>query len=203
MDKYTDWEHLKDDKEYPWYLKNDTFSEGKAENTTEFDYWTKILVKGVYGKITVPVKPHEEIPHEEIKEKYNIKDSKIVRKDYGFELHLSVSKEVEPVETYDGALGVDMGLNKLAVSVSLPDRQTCCYGTHIGDIQAKYYFLCRNCLDGYVRRKWDNKDSNKIDDICHQISRNIVDTAKEKSLLIVLGEDVTTLTCPKITLSIF
>ncbi|MFW6083579.1 MAG: RNA-guided endonuclease TnpB family protein, partial [Thermoplasmatota archaeon] len=37
VDKYTDWEHLKEDKEYPWYLRNDTFSVEKAENTTEFD----------------------------------------------------------------------------------------------------------------------------------------------------------------------
>ncbi|MFP4051451.1 MAG: RNA-guided endonuclease InsQ/TnpB family protein, partial [Thermoplasmata archaeon] len=44
------------------------------------------------------------------------------------------------------------------------------------------------CSDGYVRRKWDNKDSNKIEDICHQISRKIVDTAKENNFLIVLGE---------------
>jgi len=182
VDKYIDWGHLKDDKEYPWYLRNDTFSVEKAENTTEFDYWAKIPVKDVWGGITVPVRPHNDI-----KEEYNIRDSKIVRKDYGFELHLSVSKEVEPVKTYDGVVGVDMGLNKLAVSVSLPDRQTHCYGTHIGDIQAKYYFLRRNCSNGYVRRKWDNKDSNKIDDICHQISRKIVDTAKEKNLLIVLG----------------
>ena len=182
MDKYTDWAHLKDDKEYPWYLRNDTFSVEKADNTKEFDYWLRIPVKDVYGKVTVPVKPHEEI-----KEEYDIKDSKIVRKDYGFELHLSVSKEVEPVETY-GALGIDMGLNKLAVSVSLPDRQTRCYGTHIGDVQAKYYFLRKNCSDGYVRRKWDKRDKNKIEDICHQISRKIIDKAKEKNLLIVIGK---------------
>ena len=42
--------------------------------------------------------------------------------------------------------------------------------------------------DGYVRKKWDNKDNNKIEDICHQISRKIVDTAKEKNFLIVVGE---------------
>ena len=182
LDEYTDWKNLKDEKEYPWYLRNDTFSVKKAENTAEFDYWARIPVKGVWGGVTVPV-----IPHKEIKEDYDIRDSKIVRKDYGFELHLSVSKEVESVETYNGAVGVDMGLNKLAVSVSLPDHQTRCYGTHIGDIQAKYYFLRRNCSDGYVRRKWDNKDRNKIEDICHQISRKIVDRAKEKNLLIVLG----------------
>ncbi|MFW6047999.1 MAG: RNA-guided endonuclease TnpB family protein, partial [Candidatus Natronoplasma sp.] len=74
VDKYTDWEGVKEEKEYPWYLRNDTFSVEKATDSTEFDYWAKIPVKNVYGGITVPVKPHEEI-----KEDYNIKDSKIVR----------------------------------------------------------------------------------------------------------------------------
>lgn len=183
MDKYMDWGHLKEDKEYPWYLRNDTFWVEKAENSKEFDYWAKIPVKDVWGGIKVPVELHEEI-----KEEHDIRDSKIVRKSYGFELHLSVSKEVEPVENYDGAIGVDLGPDKLAVSVSLPDRRTRCYGSDVGDVQAKYYFLRRNCSDGYVRRKWDNKDSNKIENICHQISRKIVDTAKEKNLLIVLGK---------------
>lgn len=182
VNKYTDWGSIKDEKEYPWHIRNDTFTVGKARNTSEFDYWAKIPVKGTYGKITVPV-----IPHEDIKDEYKFKDSKIVKREYGFELHLSVSKEVEPVRSYNGAIGVDMGLSKLAVGVLLPGRQTHCYGADVGDIQAKYYFLRRNCSNGYVRRKWDNKDKNKIDDICHQISRKIVDKAKKSNLLIVLG----------------
>ncbi|OKY78456.1 MAG: IS605 OrfB-like transposable element containing RNAse H-like and Zn finger domain [Candidatus Methanohalarchaeum thermophilum] len=70
----------------------------------------------------------------------------------------------------------------------LPGRQTPCYGTHIGNIQDKYFFFRRNCKNGYVRRKWGNKDKNKIEDICHKISRRIVDKAKEKNLLIVFGD---------------
>ncbi|MFP4051582.1 MAG: RNA-guided endonuclease TnpB family protein, partial [Thermoplasmata archaeon] len=37
VDRYTDWSGVKEEKEYPWYLRNDTFSVEKAENTTEFD----------------------------------------------------------------------------------------------------------------------------------------------------------------------
>lgn len=183
MDKYMDWDSVKEDREYPWYIRNDTLKVEKARNTEEFNYWARIPVRDVWGKVTVPI-----IPHEEIKDEYHVHDSKIVRKDYGFELHLSVSKEVESVETYDGVIGIDMGLKKFATDVLLPNRQTHCHGTHIGNVQAKYFFLRRNCSDGYVRRKWDNKDSNKVNDICHQISREIVDTAKDKNLLIVLGK---------------
>jgi len=180
MNKYID--KVKEDREYPLFLRNDTFSVEKAENTSEFSYWARIPVANTYGKIIVPINPHEEI-----KEEYEVKDSKIVRKPYGFELHLSVSKEAEPVTEYNGALGIDLGLCKLAVSVSLPDRQTQCHGTHIEDTQAKYFHLRRNCSNGYVRRKWDNKDKNKINNICHQISRKIVDKAKENNLAIVIG----------------
>ncbi|OKY78053.1 MAG: hypothetical protein BTN85_0538 [Candidatus Methanohalarchaeum thermophilum] len=109
MDKYIDIEKLKDGKDYPLFLRNDTFRVEKAENTKEFGYWAKIPVRDVYGGVWVPVKPHEEI-----KLTYNIKDSKIVRKDYVFEFHLSVSKEVEPVEAYRGAIGIDLSLNKFA-----------------------------------------------------------------------------------------
>lgn len=183
VDKYTDFNSLKKDKEYPWHLRNDTFTAEKAENTKRFNYWAKIPIAEKHGKITVPIKPHTEITKE-----MKIHDSKIIKKEYGFELHLSVSKEVEPIKTYKGAIGIDMGLNKLAVSVSLPDRQTHCHGTHIGNIQAKYYFLRRNCSNGYVRKKWDNKDKNKIKDICHQTSRKIVNKAKQNNLIIVLGK---------------
>ena len=183
VNKYTDWNSVKDDKEYPWYLRNDVLSVKKSRDTTEFDYWANIPVKGIYGGVTVPV-----IPHEEIKDEYNFKDSKIVKKEYGFELHLSVTKEVETARPYNGAIGVDLGLSKLAVGVLLPSRQTHCWGTDVGDIRAKYYFLRRNCSNGFVRKKWDDKDKNKIDDICHQISRDIVDKAKKHNLLIVLGD---------------
>ncbi len=181
MDRYV--EKVKGGEEYPLFLRNDTFKVEKAEDTKKFDYWARIPVSDVYGGVWVPIKPHEEV-----KDNYQIHDSKIVRKEYGFELHLSVSKEVEPREEYYGVLGIDLGLRKLATCVRLPDRQTYIFGSGIGGVQLKYYFLRRNCSDGYVRRKWDGKDSDKVNDICHQISRKIVNMAKENNLLIVLGD---------------
>lgn len=181
MDEYV--EKVKDGKEYPLFLRNDTFRVEKAESSEKFDYWAKVPVADVYGGVWAPIKPHEEI-----REDYRIHDSKIVKEEYGFELHLSVSKEIEPRTEYDGVLGIDLGLRKFAVSVSLPDRQTQVYGSGVGNVQGKYYFLRRNCSNGYVRRRWDDKDSDKVDDICHQISRKIVDTAEENNLLIVLGD---------------
>lgn len=43
-------------------------------------------------------------------------------------------------------------------------------------------------MDGYVKRKWDDKDSDKVNDICHQIRRKIVNIAKENDLVIAYGK---------------
>ncbi|OKY78708.1 MAG: hypothetical protein BTN85_1206 [Candidatus Methanohalarchaeum thermophilum] len=42
MNKYID--KIKEDREYPLHLRNDTFSIEKAENTNKFDYWARIPV---------------------------------------------------------------------------------------------------------------------------------------------------------------
>ncbi|OKY79091.1 MAG: hypothetical protein BTN85_1597 [Candidatus Methanohalarchaeum thermophilum] len=62
MDKYT--EKVKESKEYPLHLRNDTFKVEKAENTEEFDYWAKIPVSNVWGGIWVPIKPREVTPQQ-------------------------------------------------------------------------------------------------------------------------------------------
>ncbi len=116
MDKYIEKDKLKE-KEYPLFLRNDTFKIEKAKQTEEFDYWAKIPISNVYGGVWIPIKPHQEI-----KEDYQIHDSKIVKKGYGFELHLSASKTVRPKKEYRGIVGIDLGLNKLATCVTWSNR---------------------------------------------------------------------------------
>mgnify|MGYP006914320026 CR=1 FL=1 len=75
MDKYSG----KDNgEEKPLFLRNDTF-EVVRRDTELTEYWAKIPVASVYGGIWIPITPHTEI-----KEDWEIGDSKIVRKDYGF-----------------------------------------------------------------------------------------------------------------------
>lgn len=108
MDKYIDKDKLKEEHIYPLFLRNDTFRVEEAKSTKEFSYWAKIPVSGVYGGVCVPVKLHEPI-----KEEYNIKDSKVVWKFYGFELHLSVSFRVEP-QVPRNVLAIDLGERVMA-----------------------------------------------------------------------------------------
>lgn len=184
MDKYAG----KDNQENkPLFLRNDTF-EVVQRDTELTEYWAKIPVASTYGRIWIPINPHTEI-----KEEWEIRDSKIVRKEYGFELHLSISKEVQTQDNYEGAMGIDLGLRKLATTTDVPlsdtaSKQTKCLGSEVENYADKYFHLRRNAKNGYVRERWDGKVSDKTENLCHQISRKIVDHAKENNLFIVIGD---------------
>ncbi|OKY77633.1 MAG: IS605 OrfB-like transposable element containing RNAse H-like and Zn finger domain [Candidatus Methanohalarchaeum thermophilum] len=60
-------------------------------------------------------------PHEPIKEEYEISDSKVVWKPYGFELHLSVGFGVEP-QSPKNILAIDLGERVVGVTVSTSDN---------------------------------------------------------------------------------
>ncbi|OKY77863.1 MAG: hypothetical protein BTN85_0339 [Candidatus Methanohalarchaeum thermophilum] len=60
-------------------------------------------------------------PHKPIKEEYEIKDSKVVWKPYGFELHLSVGFGVEP-QVPRNIFAVDLGGRVMAAAVSTSDN---------------------------------------------------------------------------------
>jgi putative transposase len=175
------------DKEQPLFIRNDTFEVVKRD-TELTEYWAKIPVASVHGGVWIPIQPHTEI-----QEDWEIGDSKIVREEDGFELHLTVKKEIENQDSYDGALGVDLGLRKLATATDVPLsdtawNQTKCYGSSVENYPDKYFHLRRNASNGYVRKRWDGKVADKTEDLCHQISREIVDHAKKNNLFIVVGE---------------
>lgn len=175
-----------EDKEQPLFIRNDTFEVVKRD-TELTEYWARIPVASVHGGIWIPIQPHTEI-----KDDREIGDSKIVRKDYGFELHLTVKKETEMQEEYDGALGVDLGLRKLATATDVPlsdtaSNHTMCLGPQVENYRDKYFHLRKNARNGYVRKRWNGKVADKTEDLCHQISRTIVDHAQKHDLFIVIG----------------
>lgn len=174
--------------EQPLFIRNDTFEVTRNEDTELTEYWARIPVASVRGGIWMPIQPHTGI-----RKDWELCDSKIVRKDYGFELHLAVKKEVEEKSDYDGALGVDLGLRKLATATDVPlsdtpSTQTKCLGSKVENYPDKYFHLRRNCRNGYVRKRWDGKVADKTEDLCHQISREIVDHAQKNNLFIVIGD---------------
>ncbi len=173
-------------EEYPLFLRNDTFRVEKAEDTKEFDYWARIPISNVWSGIWVPIKPHQEIS-----EDMNVRDSKIVRKGYGFELHMSVSFEVSS-QTPESVLSVDLGERVMATTVSSADNGNPKFrGRKVRGIRRHYAWLRKRLQEkGPVKKvlEMSDKEKRKVEGILHKISRKIIDRAGENSFLNVIGD---------------
>lgn len=122
-------------------------------------------------------------------------DSKLLKRDGRFEVHLVVKKEVELNHSYSSVLGVDLGERFTATAVLLPPGTSKVspkfYGRNIRGIRRKYAYmrrqLGRNKLLKQIRRMRD-KEQRAVDDQLHKISRAIVNDAKANNAAIVLGD---------------
>lgn len=183
MDKYAG----KDNgEEKPLFLRNDTFRVERAESTEEFDYWAKIPIYDEWGGIEVPLKPHREI-----KGNWEIKDSKIVKEDDYFELHVSVRFEVEPRQDYQDVLAIDLGESTYATAVLSSTGRPHFYGDEIRGIRRHYSWLRKNLQEkGLIDevKRIGNKESRTVEHRLHEISKEIVELAQEEQAVIVLGD---------------
>jgi putative transposase len=181
MDKYV--RKIKDGKEYPLFLRNDTFRVEKAKNTKYFDYWVKVPIANHRGGIWLPIKPHQEI-----EESWKIKDSKIIKKDDYFELHLVVEKEVETKKS-SNILAIDLGERVMATV--LLDGKPIFYGKEIRGIRRKYAYIRKRLGEKKLLKKIKQigqKEKRIVNDYLHKISRAIVELATDTNSLIALGD---------------
>lgn len=183
MDKYAG----KDNGEKkPLFLRNDTFRVEKSENAEEFDHWAKIPIHNEWGGIEVPLKPHREI-----KEEWEIKDSKIVKRDDYFVLHISVQFEVEPQQDFSNVLAVDLGESTYATAVLSSDGRPRFYGEDIRGIRRHYSHLRRKLQEKGLQdevKRIGQKESRTIHHRLHEISRELVSLADQHDSIIVLGD---------------
>lgn len=121
-------------------------------------------------------------------------DSRLVERKGKFELHLSVSRDVEINHAYRSVLGVDLGERYMAVSCTLGDASNPTprfYGRNVRSIRRHYAWLRRRLGElkklSVIKRIKDT-EQRKVNTILHQISRAIVDEAKENDAVIVLGD---------------
>jgi IS605 OrfB family transposase len=181
MDKYV--KKVKDGKEYPLFIRNDTFRVEKAKNTKYFQYWFKLPTKQVRGGVWLPIKPHQPI-----EDSWKIKDSKIVKRNGYFELHLVVEKEVE-FRNSPNILAVDMGERVMATV--LLDGKPIFYGREIRGIRRHYAWLRRQLgkkkLLKVIKRIGD-KERRIVNYYLHKISKTIVNLAIGTNSVIVLGD---------------
>ena len=79
---------IKPEKEYPLSIRKDLIRVEKKD-TKIAKYWARIPVAGRRGGVWVAIKPHEDI-HEDVE----ICESKLIRRDGEFFLHITIEKEI-------------------------------------------------------------------------------------------------------------
>jgi len=186
-DAYIEQDNIRDGHEYPWHIRNDVFDiDLRKDDNDVADWWLKIPVATVYGGVNVPIKPHEPIP-----DGAELCDSKIVRDDGEFYAHLTIEQQIEVSESYDGVIGVDFGVRWAATSVALPSRNTPFYGEEIRSVRRHYDEIRIRLQEKRAYRslrRIKNKEHRVVEDRLHKISRSIVEEAKERNALLVIGD---------------
>lgn len=130
----------------------------------------------------------------------NICDSKLLKRDGHYELHLTISKEVEFHGNLSSILSVDMGEKVVATAVLLAHDPSSgllkvgrpvFIGKKVRGLRRHYAYLRRvlgNKKLLRMIRKVGNAEQRKVNDILHKISRQIVDVAKQSNAVILLGD---------------
>lgn len=181
MDKYV--RKIKNGREYPLFLGNDSFKVEKAKNTEYFDYWIKAPIANHWGGIWLPIKPHQEIEDD-----WNIKDSKIIKKNDYFELHLTVEKEIK-VKKSSNILAVDLGERVMATV--LLDNKPIFYGREVRGIRRKYAYIRKQLGKKKLLKeikRFGHKERRIVNQKLHEISKAIVNLAVDSDSSIVLGD---------------
>lgn len=162
----------------------------KTDN--KIPYFAAITVKPRL-KVLCPLKTKQSIEG-------NICDSKLLKRDGHYELHLTISKEVEFHGNPSSILSVDMGEKVIATAVLLAcDPSTglpkvgnpMFMGRNVRGLRRHYAYLRRVLGQRKLLRvikRIKNTESRKVNDILHKISCQLVNIAKENHAIILLGD---------------
>ena len=177
-----DLDDLKDGKAYPIFLRKDLI-EIKDCTSDIADYFFKIPSKQRRGGIKVPIKTHMKI-----EDNHEVCETKFLKLNGRFLLHIMIKKDVFVQKCYDGVLGIDLGLRQPVTSVALPGRKTMFAGSRIRDVQTHFFYLRRQTEYGNNRSRFYRREYNKVNDCIHKLSNKLVQYAKKNNLLIVVGD---------------
>ena len=156
----------------------------KKNNNKLSKYWVRIPVKAKRGGIWFPFKPHKEFP-----EDFKLGESKLIKKNDEFWLHIVVRKEVEIKKSYSSILAIDIG-EKVLATVLLNGRPIF-MGREIRGIRRHYSWLRKRLGNKKLLRKIkqiEHKERNCVESRLHEISKKIVNFANQHDSLILLGD---------------
>lgn len=173
-------------RHYPLILRRDVIRL-ERQDTDIAPYWFKFPCFGVRGGIWLALKPHCDIP-----EDCSLREAKLIKRKNAWFIHLTIEREVdEPTIHPDRLLAIDLGERYLAVVCGDNGIRPQFLGKEVRGIRRHYAWLRkrlgeRNLL-GIIKRV-GHTEKRKVNAVCHQISRQIVDEAKETDSTIVLGD---------------
>jgi putative transposase len=174
------------DRQYPLILHRASIRLERRDAKIA-QYWFRFPCHGVRGGIWLAIKPHCEIP-----EGCSLRETKLIKRNNAWFLYIIIKKEVpEPVINPDRILAVDLGERYLATVCGSNGIRPQFLGKEARGIRRHYAWLRRRLGELKLMRiikKVGNTEKRKINTICHQISRKIVDLAKETGSTIVLGD---------------
>jgi len=155
----------------------------KETNNKLSKYWVRILVKSKYGGIWLAVKPHCNFPKD-----CKLGESKLIKRDNYFEIHVIIKKEVEIKKSYSSILAIDIGEKVLATV--LLDGRPIFMGKELRGIRGHYAWLRKRLGERKllkVIKRISDKESRIIDIKIHEISKQIVSLAYQYNSLILIG----------------
>lgn len=181
------YENIKEDKEYPISVRGQLIDIQECSSDIA-DYFVRVPTAQRYGGLNLPVKTDTEI-----RDDWEIGESKVIKEDGEFYIHISVSYEVEPVSNLHGVYGIDLGLRNPAVGVALVGGEGSCpkveavdfHAQRIQKIQSRYSYLRRNTSTG---KSWNSREHDKVNDALHKATTEIADYCQEHKLAVAVGD---------------
>jgi IS605 OrfB family transposase len=154
-----------------------------------------ISINTVEKRIKIPFK----VPtyfHKYLNESWKFGAMEICEVDNKYFAHITVNKEIkeQPLELYDNVIGIDLGQNFLATLTDSKGYVKFYKGRYLKDIRAKYKHLRKQ-----LSQKGTHNANTKVNtinqremrfmtDINHQVSRDIVNYAKQFNSIIVMED---------------
>jgi len=178
------YKRVKSEREYPLSIRKDLIRV-EHRNTKIARYWVRIPVKLRRGGAWVAIKPHCEITAD-----LEICESKLLRRNGEYFLHLVVKREVELKQSYSSVLAIDLGIRHVACSVDTRSGRTKFYGRELRRVRGHFFHLRRKLWRKRllkVVKRVGAKEGRIINNQLHKIARAIVDVAERSNAVIAIG----------------
>lgn len=173
-------------RHYPLILRRDVIRL-ERQDAVVAPYWFKFPCFGIRGGIWLALKPHCDIP-----DSCSLREAKLIKRKNAWFIHLTIQKEVdEPAINPSHLLAVDLGERYLATVCGSNGINPQFLGKEVRGIRRHYAWLRKRLGEGKllgIIKKVGNTEKRKVNAVCHRISRQIVDEAKETNSTIVLGD---------------